>query len=370
MKTAFITGITGQDGSYLAEILLEKDYRVFGFIRRSSTFNTYRIDHLIEKYSTNRFSWYRGDLTDSDSIYQALEDCRPDEIYHLGAQSHVGVSFEMPVYTYDTVATGTLRLLEAAKKLNLNTKIYLAGSSEMFGSANPPQSESTPFEPCSPYAAAKVAGFYLGKHYREGYGMKVYNGILFNHESPRRGETFVTRKITRAAARIAHGLQHNLVLGNLDAKRDWGFAAEYVMGMWSMMNKAEPGDYVLSTNTQYSVREFVNSTFNYIGVEVDWTGCGLNEAAIVTSISDQCKASGCKLSVGDKVVEVSEQYFRPAEVNSLLGDCSKSEKAFGWKANVDCNQLMKMMVDSDMSKCKLLLDGTRNTEDEWREYLI
>ena len=323
MKKALITGITGQDGSYLAELLLAKGYEVHGVIRRSSTFTTDRIDHLYEDaHSPNaRLFLHYGDLTDGTGLRRILERVQPDEVYNLGAQSHVKVSFEQPEYTADVVATGTLRLLEAVRDYRdgsgREVRIYQAGSSEMFGASPPPQNEKTPFYPRSPYAVGKVAAHWFAVNYREAYGMFICNGILFNHESPRRGETFVTRKITRAVGRIKMGLQDKLYLGNLDAKRDWGFAGDYVEAMWLMLQQPEPDDFVVATGEAHSVREFVEAAFDYAGL--DWK----------------------------KYVEIDPRYFRPTEVDFLQGDSTKARKKLGWRPRVSFEMLVRMMVDHD-----------------------
>lgn len=324
MKKALITGITGQDGSYLAEFLMEKGYEVHGIIRRASTFNTDRIDHIYcdpHDPGTNLFLHY-GDLSDGTGLRRILEKVQPDEIYNLGAQSHVKVSFEQPEYTADVVGTGTLRLLEVVRDYQQGTgcqvRFYQAGSSEMFGAAKPPQSEKTPFYPRSPYAVAKVAGYWYGVNYREAYGMFICNGILFNHESPRRGETFVTRKITRALGRIKMGLQQKLYLGNLDARRDWGFAGDYVEAMWLILQQERPDDYVIATGEAYSVREFLEEAFSYAGL--DWR----------------------------KYVEIDSRYFRPTEVDYLLGDPSKACEKLGWQPKVSFKELVHIMVDHDV----------------------
>ncbi|MCB9935657.1 MAG: GDP-mannose 4,6-dehydratase [Planctomycetes bacterium] len=325
-KTAFITGITGQDGSYLAELLLSKGYTVYGLIRRASTFNTARIDHLYQDpHEKNvRLHLVYGDLTDSSNLLRLLREAKPDEIYNLGAQSHVKVSFDMPEYTGDTDALGVTRLLEAVRDSGLKCRFYQASSSEMFGSANPPQNEATVFQPRSPYAVAKVYGHYLTVNYREAYNLFAVSGILFNHESPRRGETFVTRKITRAVAAIKAGKQDKLFLGNLDAKRDWGFAPDYVEGMWMMLQADQPDDFVLATGETHTVREFCEHAFGHVGLDYN------------------------------KYVEIDPRYFRPTEVDALLGDAAKARKKLGWKPKVTFEQLVKMMVDSDM---QALQDG-------------
>lgn len=324
MKKALITGITGQDGSYLAELLLAKGYEVHGIVRRSSSFSTGRIDHLYHDPHERGVKLYLhyGDVSDGTGLRQIIEKVQPDELYNLAAQSHVRVSFDQPEYTADVVATGTLRLLEALRDYSMaggkTVRFYQAGSSEMFGAAAPPQDESTPFYPRSPYAVAKVAAYWFAVNYREAYGMFIANGILFNHESPRRGETFVTRKITRAVGRIKKGLQDKLYLGNLDAKRDWGFAGDYVEAMWSMLQADEPSDFVVATGKTYSVREFLEAAFGYAGL--DW----------------------------QRHVEIDPRYFRPTEVDCLLGDPAKAAKVLGWTARTNFEELVRMMVDHDM----------------------
>lgn len=338
MKKAFITGITGQDGSYLAELLLCKGYEVHGLIRRASTFNTDRIDHLYRDYHDPdaRIYLYYGDLSVSGQLTDLLHAIRPDEIYHLGAQSHVRVSFDMPEYTGDVTGLGTLRLLEAIRKTGMKTKFYQASSSEMFGAAPPPQNEITPFQPQSPYAAAKVYAYHMVKNYRDAYKIFACNGILFNHESPRRGETFVTRKITRAATQIKLGLKNTLFLGNMEAKRDWGFAADFVEAMWLMMQQDEPEDYVIATGETHSVREFVEKVFGKLGLDYK------------------------------RHVSIDPKYFRPTEVDILLGDATKAKKKLGWTPKVTFEQLIDMMIEADMEmakKEKTLKDaGYRNCE--------
>lgn len=327
-KKVLITGVTGQDGSYLAEFLIDKGYEVHGIIRRSSSFNTGRIDHLYRDPHDESGSLvlHYGDLSDGTGLQRIISKVEPDEVYNLGAQSHVKVSFEQPEYTADIVGSGTLRLLEAVHNYIDNTgrliKFYQAGSSEMFGSAAPPQNEQTPLHPRSPYAVSKVAGYWFAVNYREAYNMFICNGILFNHESPRRGETFVTRKITRAATRIKLGLQNKVYLGNLDAKRDWGFAGDYVKAMWMMLQQDVPDDYVVSTGESYSVREFLDETFEYL--ELNWRDH----------------------------VEIDPRYFRPAEVEYLHGDSKKAKKHLGWAPEVTFRQLVRMMVDHDLNLAK------------------
>lgn len=370
MKKAFITGITGQDGSYLAEFLIEKGYKVYGFVRRSSTFNTQRIDHLIEFKSPQYFDWERGDFSDSDSILRALRKIEPDEIYHLAAQSHVKESFNIPVYTFDIVATGTLRLLEVIRALELKSKIYNAASSEMFGDSPSPQNENTPFRPRSPYAIAKLAAYNIAVNYRQAYGMFISNGILFNHESPNRGETFVTRKITRAVSRMAFGIQDNLVLGNLDSKRDWGYASEYIEAMWLMLQQVKPDDFVIATGKSHSVREFVEKSFEYIGVIINWCGKGLSEKGIVADIKDTPYNSHFHFKKGDAILAVDESFFRPTEVENLLGDASKARKALGWEHRINFDDLVRIMMEADLKKTQILLKGTKEYNEEWRQYII
>ena len=329
-KTALITGITGQDGSYLAELLLNKDYVVHGIKRRSSSFNTSRIDDVLPDWHEREAKLFLhfADLSDSTSLVRLLYRLQPDEIYNLGAQSHVLVSFEIPEYTADVTALGTVRLLEAVRESRIKTKFYQASSSEMFGKAvETPQHETTPFRPCSPYGCSKLFSYWTTANYREGYGLFACNGILFNHESPRRGETFVSRKITRAVARIRAGLQPQLYLGNLDAKRDWGYAPEYVEAMWRMMQLDEPDDFVVATGETHTVREFVQIAFDYVGL--DW----------------------------QKYVEIDQKYFRPNEVDVLQGDASKAERMFGWRPRVKFDKLVKLMVDADSKLLQDQLDG-------------
>jgi GDPmannose 4,6-dehydratase len=331
MKKALITGVTGQDGSYLAELLLEKGYQIWGIMRRSSSFHTGRIDHLYkDPHEHPQFRLFYGDLTDGSNLATIINEIQPDEVYNLGAQSHVRVSFDMPIYTVNTDAIGTLRLLEAIRSCDKPVKFYQASSSEMYGKAvEIPQTEKTPFHPRSPYGCAKLYSFWQTINYREAYGLFACNGILFNHESPRRGETFVTRKITRAATRIKLGLQDKLYLGNLDAKRDWGFAGDYVEAMWLMLQQDKPDDYVIATGECHSVEEFVNETFEYL--DLDW----------------------------HKYIEIDPQYFRPSEVDHLQGDASKAKKMLNWKPRVSFKELVKMMVDADMrsaEKSKLIKD--------------
>jgi len=339
---ALITGITGQDGSYLAELLLSKGYEVHGLIRRSSTFNTDRIDHLYKDFHDPEARMYLhyGDLSVSSHLMNLLYDVQPDEVYHLGAQSHVRVSFDIPEYTGDITGLGTLRILEAIRKTGIQARFYQASSSEMFGAASPPQNEMTTFEPQSPYAAAKVYSYYVVKNYRKAYNIFAGNGILFNHESPRRGETFVTRKITHAATRIKLGLQDKLYLGNLEAKRDWGFAGDYVEAMWLMLQQDEPDDYVIATGETHSVREFAEKVFQKL--ELDY----------------------------EEYVEIDQRYFRPTEVDVLLGDSTKARKKLGWAPKVTFEQLIDMMIEADLQLAKkerTLLDaGYENVKNHIR----
>lgn len=341
MKKALITGITGQDGSYLAELLLEKGYEVHGIIRRSSSFNTDRIKHIYSDPHAKKhmLHLHYGDLSDGSNLNRLLEKIKPDEIYHLGAQSHVRVSFDLPEYTADVTALGTLRILDAMRQVGLEkTKFYQASSSEMFGKAHEiPLKETSPFYPRSPYGVAKVYAYWITKNYRESYNMFAVNGILFNHESPRRGETFVTRKITKGLSRIKLGVEEKLYLGNLDAKRDWGYAKDYVEGMWRMLQAKTPDDYVLATNETHSVREFVEKTGKILGMDIKWKGKGLNE-------------KGIDKKTGKTVVEIDPRYFRPAEVDILLGDPSKAKKKLGWKPKVKFEDLVKIMTLADLEE--------------------
>jgi GDPmannose 4,6-dehydratase len=336
-KRALITGITGQDGSYLAELLLSKGYEVWGVVRRSSSINTWRIDHIYEPpwVTDRRLSLVYGDLNDASSLNRILKTVRPDEIYNLGAQSHVMVSFEVPEYTAEVSGVGAVRMLEAMRELGLDARFYQASSSELYGMADEsPQSETTRFHPRSPYAAAKAYAFFITRNYREAYGMFAVNGILFNHESPRRGETFVTRKITMAAARIAAGLQDRLYLGNLDAERDWGFAGDYVDAMWRMLQAGDAGDYVVATGETHSVREFCSHAFARLGMPLSWRGSGLDEQGVGPD--------------GRVLVAVSSRYFRPSEVEHLLGDATKARRELGWAPTVSFEGLVQMMTDADV----------------------
>jgi len=344
MKKALITGVTGQDGAYLSEFLLKKGYEVHGIKRRSSSFNTDRIDHLYQDPHTKnkKFILHYGDLTDTSNLVRILQEVQPDEIYNLGAQSHVQVSFEVPEYTADTDGMGTLRLLEAIRILGMEKKVrfYQASTSELFGKVQEvPQKETTPFYPRSPYAVAKLYAYWIVVNYRESYGMHASNGILFNHESPIRGETFVTRKVTRAAARIKCGLQDKLYMGNIDSKRDWGFAGDYVELMWLMLQQEQPDDYVMATGITTTVRDFISMAFKEAGMELKWEGEGVNEKGIDTAS-------------GKVLVEIDPRYFRPAEVELLIGDPSKAKAKMGWTPKVQLPELVSMMVSNDIKLAK------------------
>ena len=334
-KVAFITGITGQDGSYLAELLLEKGYMVHAIVRRVSIFTTARIEHLL---SHPNLKTYHGDLADSSNLHRLISEIKPTEIYNLGAQSHVGVSFEVPEYTAEVTGIGTVRLLDAIRDSKVDCRFYQASTSELFGGlpGTEPQSELTPFYPKSPYGAAKLYAFWVTVNYRESYNMFACNGILFNHESPRRGETFVTKKITKAAARISQGKQESLTLGNIDAKRDWGHARDFVEAMWLMLQQDEPKDYVIATGKTYTVRDFVNLSFKEVGYDLEWKGNGLNEVAK-------------DAKTGKVLVSIDPRHFRPAEVELLLGDPAKAERDLGWSAKTPLNELVSEMVAYDLA---------------------
>lgn len=339
MKKALITGITGQDGSYLAELLLEKGYVVHGLVRRSSLPNLDRIAHLCNAPSLqDRFFLHEGDLNDSSSLKRIIEGVSPDEVYNLGAMSHVKVSFDVPEYTADVDGLGVLRLLDIIRTYNSKIRFYQASTSELFGKVKEiPQTEKTPFHPRSPYGVAKLYAYWIVVNYRESYGLHASNGILFNHESPRRGETFVSRKITQAVARISQGLQEKLILGNLDAKRDWGYAKDFVEGMWLILQKETPDDYVLATGETTTVRYFVEMAFQEVGIHIHWKGSGLQE-------------QGIHSSTGKPIVEISPQFFRPAEVDLLIGDPSKAKQNLGWSPRTSVKELVQMMVRSDLEK--------------------
>jgi len=338
MKKALITGITGQDGSYLTELLMEKGYEVHGIIRRASTFNTHRIDHLYKDRHEGdaMMILHYGDLTDSSNLNRLIEKIQPSEIYNLGAQSHVQVSFEVPEYTAEVDATGTLRLLDAIRESGIDARFYQASTSELYGKVmEVPQTETTPFYPRSPYAVAKLYGFWIVKNYRESYGLHASNGILFNHESPRRGETFVTRKITMAVARISRGLQDCLYMGNINAFRDWGYAPDYVEMMWMMLQQETPDDYVVATNEMHTVREFIEKSFGHTGIEIEWEGGDVDEI-------------GKNRATGDVVVRMDERYYRPCEVEQLLGDPAKAKRQLGWEPQVKFEELVRIMTDGDL----------------------
>jgi GDPmannose 4,6-dehydratase len=366
MKRALITGITGQDGAYLAEFLLEKGYEVHGIKRRASLFNTDRVDHLYQDPHApdRRFILHYGDLTDATNLIRVIQEVQPHEIYNLGAQSHVQVSFETPEYTANADALGTLRLLEALRILNLkdHTRFYQASTSELFGKVRQtPQTETTPFYPRSPYGVAKLYAYWITVNYREAYGMYAVNGILFNHESPIRGETFVTRKITRAATRIALGLQDCLYLGNLDARRDWGHAKDFVRMQWMMLQQEQPDDYIIATGEQHAVREFVERAFAVLGMELHWQGSGIDEQGIIARLHPiDAPWHGLRPAAGTCVVAVDPRYFRPTEVDTLLGDPSKAKEQLGWTPQISFEELVTEMVQADLElalKDKLCMDS-------------
>ncbi|THB66151.1 MAG: GDP-mannose 4,6-dehydratase [Gammaproteobacteria bacterium] len=354
MKTALITGITGQDGSYLAELLLDKGYEVHGIKRRSSSFNTERIDHIYQGIHEKNKKLYLhyGDLTDSSNLTRIINEVQPDEVYNLGAQSHVAVSFDSPEYTADVDALGTLRILEAIRFLGLEkkTRFYQASTSELFGKVREtPQKETTPFHPRSPYAVAKMYAYWITINYREAYGMYACNGILFNHESPRRGETFVTRKITRAIANIAYGLEDCIYLGNMDSLRDWGHTKDYVRMQWMMLQQDTPEDFVIATGKQISVREFLKLSAKKAGIKLEFSGHGINEIATVISIdNDQAP----EIKVGDVIARVDPRYFRPAEVETLLGDATKAKIKLGWEPEITVEEMCAEMVENDLNTAK------------------
>ena len=354
-KSALIFGITGQDGSYLAEFLLEKGYSVFGVKRKSSSFNTGRIDHIYDNDAyKGKFRLLYGDLVDSASVNAIVSEIRPNEIYNLAAQSHVGLSFELPEYTADVVALGTLRILEAIKASGLDTqvKFYQASSSELFGnSAEKPQNEMTPFEPSSPYAVAKQFGYWITKNYRDAFGIFACNGILFNHESPRRGETFVTRKVTMGLAKIALGIQNKLILGNLNALRDWGHARDYVEMQWLMLQQQHPDDYVISSGRQFSVREFINCCAAAMEIKIEFLGTGVDEIGVISDFNDKMYPN---LARGQQIIEVNERYFRPSEVHSLLGDYTKAGQNLNWKPKITFEQLCSEMISHDLEQAAII----------------
>ena len=357
MKKALITGVTGQDGSYLAELLLEKGYEVHGIKRRASSFNTQRVDHIYQDphIDNAQFMLHYGDLTDSSNLTRIISEVKPDEVYNLGAQSHVAVSFEAPEYTADVDAMGTLRLLEAIRFLGLEkkTRFYQASTSELYGLVQEtPQTETTPFHPRSPYAVAKMYAYWITVNYREAYGMYACNGILFNHESPRRGETFVTRKITRGLANISQGLENCLYMGNIDALRDWGHAKDYVRMQWMMLQQDNPDDFVIATGKQYSVRQFIIWSAEHLGLSLRFEGEGIGETATIAAIEGD-KAPGVK--VGDVVLRIDPRYFRPAEVETLLGDPSKAKRELGWTPDISTEEMCAEMVEEDLKEARRMV---------------
>ena len=355
MKKAFITGITGQDGSYLAEFLLSKGYEVHGMIRRASTFNTTRINHIYEDPHNDNVTLklHYGDLSDPGIITEMIYNIAPDEIYNLGAQSHVRVSFDIPEYTGDITGIGTTRILEAVRRSGIKTKYYQASSSELFGSSPAPQNENTIFQPQSPYAAAKLYSYWMTKNYRDAFNIFASNGILFNHESPRRGETFVTRKITRAVAKILKGSQKIMYLGNLNARRDWGFAPDYVEMMWLMLQQDKSDDFVIGTGVSISIKDFVEKSFSYAGVELEWKNTGLNEIGIVKSIIKM----DTPLKPGDVIIKIDPKYYRPTEVHNLKADITKAQTELNWQPRILVDELIKIMVDFDMLNQNLEFPG-------------
>jgi GDPmannose 4,6-dehydratase len=373
-KKALITGITGQDGSYLAEFLLSKGYEVHGIIRRASTFNTHRIDHIyVDPHNpAAKLFLHYGDLSDPGVSTEILYIIKPDEIYHLGAQSHVRVSFDMPEYTGDITGLGTTRLLEAIRRSGVKAKFYQASSSELYGSASPPQSETTPFQPQSPYAIAKLYAFWMTVNYRKAYKLFACNGILFNHESPRRGEIFVTRKITRALSHILAGDQKCLYLGNLDAKRDWGFAPEYVEMMWLMLQQDTPDDYVVGTGETNSVRDFLREACDYVGIEIEWRDTREREHAVVKNVAPQWSGT---IRQGDVIIRIDPKYFRPTEVDVLLADNTKAKNQLNWSPRVTFKELVRIMIDHDMAKAGLKpigdgIDAVRGKGFEWTDHTV
>ena len=367
MKKALITGITGQDGSYLAEFLLKKGYEVHGIKRRASSLNTQRIDHIFEDPHLDNIhlKLHYGDLTDSSNLTRIIRDIEPDEVYNLGAQSHVAVSFEAPEYTADVDAMGSLRILEAIRFLGLEnkTRFYQASTSELYGLVKEtPQTENTPFHPRSPYAVAKMYAYWIAVNYRESYGMYACNGILFNHESPRRGETFVTRKITRGLTRIALGLEACLYMGNIDALRDWGHAKDYVRMQWMMLQQEKPDDFVIATGIQYSVRNFITWVANDLGIEIEFSGKGIDEIATVLKVDNEIAPS---INVGDVIMKIDPRYFRPAEVETLLGDPSKAKEKLGWVPEITVQEMCSEMVAYDLAEAKKLHFLIKNGFDSY-----
>ena len=367
MKKALITGITGQDGSYLAELLLKKGYEVHGIKRRASSLNTQRIDHIFEDPHLDNIhlKLHYGDLTDSSNLTRIIRDIEPDEVYNLGAQSHVAVSFEAPEYTADVDAMGSLRILEAIRFLGLEnkTRFYQASTSELYGLVKEtPQTENTPFHPRSPYAVAKMYAYWIAVNYRESYGMYACNGILFNHESPRRGETFVTRKITRGLTRIALGLEKCLYMGNIDALRDWGHAKDYVRMQWMMLQQEKPDDFVIATGIQYSVRNFITWVASDLGIEIEFSGKGIDEIATVLKVNNEIAPS---INVGDVIMRIDPRYFRPAEVETLLGDPSKAKEKLGWVPEITVQEMCSEMVACDLAEAKKLHFLIKNGFDSY-----
>ena len=367
MKKALITGITGQDGSYLAEFLLKKGYEVHGIKRRASSLNTQRIDHIFEDPHLDNIhlKLHYGDLTDSSNLTRIIRDIEPDEVYNLGAQSHVAVSFEAPEYTADVDAMGSLRILEAIRFLGLEnkTRFYQASTSELYGLVKEtPQTENTPFHPRSPYAVAKMYAYWIAVNYRESYGMYACNGILFNHESPRRGETFVTRKITRGLTRIALGLETCLYMGNIDALRDWGHAKDYVRMQWMMLQQEKPDDFVIATGIQYSVRNFITWVASDLGIEIEFSGKGIDEIATVSKVNNEIAPS---INVGDVIMRIDPRYFRPAEVETLLGDPSKAKEKLGWVPEITVQEMCSEMVACDLAEAKKLHFLNKNGFDSY-----
>jgi len=367
MKKALITGITGQDGSYLAEFLLKKGYEVHGIKRRASSLNTQRIDHIFEDPHLDNIhlKLHYGDLTDSSNLTRIIRDIEPDEVYNLGAQSHVAVSFEAPEYTADVDAMGSLRILEAIRFLGLEnkTRFYQASTSELYGLVKEiPQTENTPFHPRSPYAVAKMYAYWIAVNYRESYGMYACNGILFNHESPRRGETFVTRKITRGLTRIALGLETSLYMGNIDALRDWGHAKDYVRMQWMMLQQEKPDDFVIATGIQYSVRNFITWVASDLGIEIEFSGKGIDEIATVSKVNNEIAPS---INVGDVIMRIDPRYFRPAEVETLLGDPSKAKEKLGWVPEITVQEMCSEMVACDLAEAKKLHFLIKNGFDSY-----
>jgi GDPmannose 4,6-dehydratase len=372
MRKALITGITGQDGSYLAEFLLDKGYEVHGIKRRASSFNTHRIDHIyVDPHKKGaKLLLHYGDLSDPGILTEIMREIRPDEVYHLGAQSHVRVSFDMPEYTSDITGLGTIRILESIRRSKVKTKFYQASSSEMFGKTPAPQNEDTQFYPRSPYAVSKVYAYWMAVNYREAYDLFACNGILFNHESPRRGETFVTRKITRAVANIIAGKQEKIYLGNLEAKRDWGFAPEYIEVMWLMLQQEKPDDFVVGTGKSYTVREFLEMVLDYVGISLRWEGSGVKEKGIIERIEDKDINKDLKGKEGSILIEIDSNYFRPTETEFLQADIAKAKKKLDWQPRTNLDELVKIMVDYDLKMIGLnpVGDGIKISKEKGFKY--